>query len=212
MTITSRPTISAAGLTPAAAAGRLIWLHLASRRVPTAVAALASCAIVLRILLATHEIVPGGQGAAQVPAMIEGAAAAVIAVTGYSPFGESERVTGRWLPRLRVGTALGITAAAIGLLCAGVAGTELPGGDLAMIRNTAGAAGLGLLTASVLGGLLAWIGPLSYTVIAEIATSGKWNSPLTWPARAGHDRGAAICAVAVFAAGLLITRLRGARD
>jgi hypothetical protein len=191
---------------------RLVWLHAASRRVPGTMVVLAACAGVMRVILASRWVVPGGPGSTELPAMIEGAVAAVVAVTAYNPFGESERATGRWLPWLRAGTALAVTAAAIGLLCVAVAGAALPGGDLAMIRNTAGAAGLGLLCAGVVGGLLAWIGPLAYTVIAVIGIEERWTSPWTWPARAGLDRGAGICAGLAFGAGIVLIAVRGARD
>ena len=54
--------------------------------------------------------------------MIETGAAAVIAVTTYGPFGEPERATGRWLPWLRLGAAVALTAAAFGALAAGATG------------------------------------------------------------------------------------------
>ena len=108
----------------------------------------------------------------------------VIAVTTRSPFGEPQRATGRWLPYLR----------------------------LAMLRNTAGLAGIALLSAAVLGGSPAWIGPLLYWTVAEFALALAWHTPWTWPARPPHDRGAAICAALVFATGIVVTTTRGARD
>ncbi|MBV9447070.1 MAG: hypothetical protein JO345_14405 [Streptosporangiaceae bacterium] len=213
MTIaTGAPALPRAGLTRQAAGLRLVWLHLLSRRVPVALIALAVCGAVLRAALVWHWGPGSGNAALQLPALFEIGTAAVIAVTTYSPFGEPERATGRWLPWLRLGTALGLTAAAIGLLGAGAAGESLPGGILAIVRNVAGAAGIGLLLAAVIGGALAWIGPMAYLVIAEVALLQAWTSPWTWPARPPHDRGAAICAALVFAAGITITAVRGARD
>jgi hypothetical protein len=83
---------------------------------------------------------------------------------------------------------------------------------LAILRNVAGLTGVGLLSAAVLGGLLAWIGPMAYAVVAEVALLQAWTSPWTWPARPPHDRGAALCAALVFVAGIAITTVRGARD
>ena len=48
-----------------------------------------------------------GPYAQQVPMIIEAGAAAMIAVTAHSPFGETERATGRWLPYLRLLAAIG---------------------------------------------------------------------------------------------------------
>ncbi|GIH21184.1 hypothetical protein [Rugosimonospora africana] len=197
-------------LTPAGAGLRLVRLHLASRSVPMTLAVLAACAAVLRAALwrnwAPH---PGPQ---QLPLAIEAGTAMVIAVTTRSPFGEPERITGRWLPYLRLSTALALTGTAAGVLAAASAGAHLPDGDLAMLRNTAGLAGIALLSAAVLGGSLAWITPVVYWLVTEFALSYGWQTPWIWPARPPHDRGAAICAALVFAAGVIVTTVRGARD
>jgi hypothetical protein len=187
---------------------RLVRLHLASRNIPAALAILAVCAVVLRAALWRNWIPSAGPE--QLPLAIEAGTAMVIAVASHSPFGEPERATGRWLPYLRLGTALGLTGAATAALVAGSVGTSLPGGDLAMLRDTAGLAGVALLSAAVLGGSLAWIGPVLYWTLAEFALSFGWQSPWTWPARPPHDHGAAICAALVFAAGIAITTVRGA--
>jgi hypothetical protein len=193
---------------------RLVRLHLASRRVPTALAAVAGCAAVLRVALHWHW---DTYGALQLPLIFEAGCAAVIAVTAGSPFGEPERATGRWLPFLRLGTALALTAAAVGALAAAGTGAHLAGGTLDVLRNTAGLAGLGLLCAAVLGGALAWTGPVCYLMVAVYALYTDWHGPaLTtpwiWPGRPPHDLGAAICAGLVFAAGTVLITVRGARD
>jgi hypothetical protein len=193
---------------------RLIRLHLASRRVPVALAALVGCAVTLRIAL----IWPwDAYGALQLPLLFETACACVIAVATTSPFGEPERVAGRWLPWLRAGTTGALTVAAAGVLTAAGIGTHLAGGDLTVVRNLAGVTGIGLLCAAVLGGALAWTGPAAYVVIGVYALYRQWHGPaLTtpwiWPARPAHDLGAAICAGLVFAAGLAAVAARGAHD
>ncbi len=190
---------------------RLLLLHLISRRVPAAVAVLAACGVLLRLGLHWHWINGTGPQAAELPVLIESAAAAVIAIVTASPFGEPERATGRWLPYLRLADALGLTLAAVGVLAAAAAAAGLPGGTLAIVRNVAGLAGLGLLFSAVLGGLLAWIGPMAYGIVAEYAIIEAWTTPWMWPARPPHDRGAALCAALAFASGLLVTTVRGAR-
>jgi hypothetical protein len=143
--------------------------------------------------------------------IIEAGAAVVIVVTSHSPFGEAERSTGRWLPFLRLGAVLALTGAAIGLLQIGVTGASLDDGVLTLARNVIGITGIGLLASLVTGGLLAWILPLGYVGFAEYALAEDWRNPWTWPSRPPTDRGAWICAVLVFAAGLLAFALRGAR-
>ena len=189
----------------------LVWLHLRSRRVPAGILALAVCGALLHAALHWHWAFNTGPYAQQVPMIIEAGTAAIIAVTVHSPFGETERATGRWLPYLRLGTAVGLTAAAFGALCAGAAAEQLPGGTLDILRNTAGMSGIGLLLAAVIGGALAWVGPMAYMIVTLFALSDGWTTPWLWPARPPHDLGGALCAGLVFAAGLVAVTVRGAR-
>jgi hypothetical protein len=199
---------------PRLRAARLARLHLASRRVPAALAMVAGCAVALRIALHWHW---DSYGALQLPLVFEAGAAAVIAVTTASPLGEPERATGRWLPFLRLGTVLVLTAAAAGALAAAGTGAHLDGGTLDVARNVAGLCGIGLLCAAVLGGGLAWAGPQAYLVVGLYALYAAWHgaamsTPWIWPARPPHDVGAALCAGLVFATGTVIVTVRGARD
>jgi hypothetical protein len=216
VTIPPVPPTSPAGSATAsaarrlAAAARLGWLHLRSRRVPAAIVALAACAIALRAVL-HWKLTLGGAGAQQIPMIIEGGAAAVIAVAAHSPFGEAERAAGVRLPLLRLAATLALTGAAIGLLQLGVTGATLNEGVLTLARNVIGFTGIGLLASLVTGGLLAWIIPLGYVGFAEYALAEAWRSPWTWPARPPADRGAWICAALVFAVGVAAFTVRGAR-
>ena len=190
---------------------RLAWLHARSRRVPAGVLALAVCAGVLHAALYWHWTFTSGRFAQQVPMIIAAGAAAVIAVTAHSPFGETERATGRWLPYLRLFTAVGMCGLAIALLQLGAAGQSLNEGILVLARNIIGITGIGLLCSLVTGGLLAWTLPIGYMVVCQYARLEAWTAPWTWPVRPPADRGAWICACAVFAAGLLLFIIRGPR-
>ena len=210
---------SPAGAAPAPAAGpavaflRLAWLYAVSRRIPAALGLLAALGGLLWAALYWRWNIAGGPAAQQVlPLVIETGAAAVVAVTTYGPFGEPERATGRWLPWLRLGAAAALTAAAAGALAAGATGGVLPGGTSAMVRNVVGMTGLGLLSAATAGGAFGWTGPMAYWLITETALTAGWTTPWIWPARPPHDRGAAICASAVFAAGIVAVTVLGARD
>jgi hypothetical protein len=193
---------------------RLARLHLSSRRVPAALAAIAGCAVVLRTALHWEW---DAYGALQLPLVFETGCAAIIALTTASPFGEPERATGRWLPYLRLGTAVALTAVAAVALAATGTGTHLAGGGASVLRNVVGLTGIGLLCAAVLGGGLAWAGPATYLVVAVYGLYTQWHGPAVttpwiWPARPPHDTGASICAGLVFAAGLAAITLRGARN
>jgi hypothetical protein len=198
---------------PAAGVG-LVRLYATSRRVPAAVAAIAACAIGLRIALAWPW---DSYGALQLPLVFEAGAAAAITATTASRLGDPERVAGRWLPFLRLAAVLVLTMAAVSALAAAGAGAHLAGGTLDVLRNVAGMTGLGLLCAAALGGGLAWAGPTGYLVVGVYALYTQWHhpaltTPWIWPARPPHDLGAAICAGLVFTLGMAVFAVRGARD
>ena len=198
---------------PAVAWLRLARLYAVSRRIPAALGLLAALGCLLWAALYWRWNIAGGPAAQQFFSLaIETGAAAVIAVTTYGPFGDPERATGRWLPWLRLAAALALTAAAFGALAAGTTGGTLPGGTLALLRDLAGLTGTGLLAAAVLGGAFGWAGPMAYLLITETALNGAPTTPWVWPARPPHDVGAALCASAVFAAGIVAVTVLGARD
>jgi hypothetical protein len=214
----ARPAAPSAASSALPAAARLAWLHLRSRRLPSAVLALAACAVALWVALAYHWWPGTGPAATELPMIIEGAAAAVIAVTTHNPFGEPERATGRWLPFLRLSMALGLCGAAIGLLAAGAAaaydpqaGVYLASGILGVAENVLGFAGIGLIFSLVTGGLIAWTGPLGCMAICQFALIAHYSEPLTWAARPPTDRGGWIAAIVVCAAGLAAFTIRGPR-
>ena len=193
---------------------RLVRLYATSRRVPAALAAIAACAIGLRIALFRPW---DSYGALQLPLVFEAASAAAITAVTASRMGDPERVAGRWLPFLRLAIVLALTVVAVSALAAAGTGAHLAGGTLDVLRNVAGLTGLGLLCAAALGGGLAWAGPTGYLVVGVYALYTQWHppaltTPWIWPARPPHDLGAAICAGLVFIVGMAVYAVRGARD
>ncbi|MEZ0069369.1 hypothetical protein ABIA32_005413 [Streptacidiphilus sp. MAP12-20] len=193
---------------------RLMRLYAVGHRVPFAVLAIAVCAIGLRLALLGHW---DDYGALQLPLIFEAAAAVSVAATTVSPFGDPERVAGRWLPVLRLTVTAALTATAVGLLAAAGTGGHLSGGTLDVLRNVVGITGIGLLCAAALGGGLSWTGPTGYLVAAVYALYTQWHppaltTPWLWPARPPHDLGGTLCAGLVFACGLAVVTVRGARD
>jgi len=165
----------------------------------------------LRAALEWHWIPSSGPLTQQLPVLLEAGTASVIAVTTYSPFGEPERATGRWLPYLRLATAVALTGIAVGLLSAGAAAAHLPGGSLEVVRNVAGIAGIGLLSACLIGGEFSWIGPMTYLVLSEYAILNAWRNPWIWPTRPPQDLGSSLCAIVAFVAGAAFITAIGAR-
>jgi hypothetical protein len=184
--------------------------YLASRRVPAALLLLAGCAAVLRTVLAAGWASGDGLAARQVPLLVEGAAAVVVAAAAGSPFGEVERTAAARLRRLRLGTPLGLLLAAAALLATGTAGTHLPGGLLVLPRDLAGLTGVALLSAAALGPALGWAGPVAYLVLAEYGLGMAWTAPWLWAGRAAGDAGGTVCAWLALAAGAAAS-LRPAR-
>jgi hypothetical protein len=193
---------------------RLGWLHLRSRRAPAAMVALLGCGAALWGALRYHWWLGTGNGAGELPMILAGCAAGIIAVTTYSPFGDPERATGRRLPLLRVLLALAQCGAAIGFFALGaavayhsqagpgLASTGLAGGVLPVVRNVLGMTGIGLACGRVTGALVAWAGPLAFTAVSQFALMANYSEPLTWPARPPDDVGGWLAAMAAFAAGL----------
>ena len=224
-TASAVPPATRPGATPAQAAGpstprppragiRLVRLYATSRRIPAAVTVIVACAVGLRIALAGRW---DTYGALQLPLVFETAAATVVTATVASPLGEPERITGRWLPYLRLAATLALTAIAVGALAAAGTGAHLAGGTLDVLRNLAGLVGIGLLCAATIGGGLAWIGPVAFLLPGAYALYTQWHhpaltTPWLWPGRPPRDLGAAICAGLVFTAGLAVLTARGARD
>jgi hypothetical protein len=202
------------GLLPALV--RLLRLHLISRRVPVALITLAGCGVLMqwavRSALSQNHTSGARTSAEQLGLLLEAAAAAVVSAAMHGPFGEPERATGHRLHWLRLASALLLTGVALGAVAAGVAGTAIPVGSLAVARDTAGMIGVGLLCAVVVGGHFAWVGPTSYFVIAAYAVADKWASPWTWPARPGHDVGGAVCALSLLTAGIIAITVLGPRE
>ena len=209
----SLPPPAGTRLERAAAGWRLTRMYLVSRRVPMGLALLAGLGTLLWSSLHWHWNIAGGPAARLfIPLTIQAGAAAVIAVTTYGPFGESERAAGRWLPWLRLSAAVALTGVAFGALAAGAAAGGIPGGTLALLRNFGGMAGIGLLSAVVFGGAFGWAGPMAYLLITEGALAHRSATPWVWPTRPPHDRGGAICACLVLAAGLVLIAVRGPRE
>jgi hypothetical protein len=198
---------------PAAGLLRTAWLYVLSRRIPAALGLIVATAALLWAAMYWRWNIVGGAAAQQfIPLTTEAAAAAVIATTTHGPFGETERATGRWLPYLRLGMIVALTAAGVGALAAGAAGGHVPGGALVMLRNVAGLTGTGLFVAAAIGGAFAWTGPLAYLIVTEGAFAGSWTTPWIWPTRPPHDLGGALCAAGVLAAGAILITVRGERD
>jgi hypothetical protein len=206
----SPPASAPASPAFAVAGARLVWLYLTSRRVPAAAGLLAALGCFLWAALHWHLNIAGGPAARLViPLVIETGAAGIVAVSSHGPFGEAERATGRWLPPLRLGAALALTAVAFAVLAAGATGGYLPGGSLSLLRNLAGMTGTGLLAAAVLSGAFGWVGPMGYLLVVEGGLAGGWSTPWLWPGRPPGDLGGALCASAVFAAGVIALTLLG---
>ena len=183
---------------------RLLQLHLRSRQAPRALVLIAATAVALR------GCQPWTRGGDMMPRMLAllltVAAAAIIATSSHSPFGEPERVS-HPLPRLRLTHVLALLAVAVAAL--GLAHSEDPG---MVARNVAGLTGIALLTATITGGHLAWTAPLGYVVLCGGAMDLHEESLWTWPTLAANDHTATFIALVLLVAGVTAITMAGARD
>jgi hypothetical protein len=185
--------------------GRLLWLHLLSRHTPLALILVITVAAVLRAMQPWTE--GTGEFAGMLPLVLAVAAAAVVATSTRSPFGEPERATCS-LPCLRLiqVTALLVTAAAL----LGLA--RLGHDPLSAIRNLGGFTGLALMTAAVISAPLSWITPLAYAIYCggpiDIRAVTLWS----WPALPSNNDTAALIALLLLGAGITSITRTGAYD
>jgi hypothetical protein len=191
---------------------RLLVLHLISRRVLTLLLGFVVCAFVLRLSQQLGWIPSSGLVSRLVPLTIEAVTAVLLATSMRSPFGELENKAGSRIVYLRASAIVLGGATAVGAMVAAAAGTSLPGGDVGVLRDTAGLIGIALLCGTVFGGSFSWTGPLVYLIIAQQAINAAWMTPWVWPARPAHDRDAALCAVLALAVGLIVATLVGTRE
>jgi hypothetical protein len=197
----------------AAAGMRLAGGYVVSRRVPTALAMLLALGAILSAALHWHWYIAGGTAAKLfIPLTLEAGAAAAVAIATHGPFGEAERAAGRWLPWLRLGTAVALGTVAFGVLAVASTAGRMPGGTIALLRNLGGMTGIGLLSAAAVGGAFGWTGPMAFLLVSEGALAHRSTTPWVWSTRAPHDRGGAICACLVIAAGLVLITIRGPRE
>lgn len=184
---------------------RLLRLHLISRHAPLALILLTATAATLRAAAPWTEGV--GEFAHLLPLVLTVAAAAIIATSTRSPFGEPERAT-HPLPRLRlihVLTLLVIGAGALGL-------ARLSHDPLSAIRNLAGFTGLALMTAAAIGGPLSWITPLAYVIYCGGPIDVRQVNLWSWPALPSGNHTATLIAVLLLVAGVITISRTGAHD
>jgi hypothetical protein len=184
---------------------RLAWLHLRSRRAPLALALVIAIAAILRAL--QHWTTGSGVSARTLPLVLTVAAAAIIAASSPSPFGDPERAT--WPPpRLRLIQAAAFVPTAAGLLALARLGHD----PLAAIRNLAGFTGLALITATVLNALLSWITPLAYALYCSGQIDLQAVNLWSWPALPSSNHTALLIALLLLGAGVTAITRFGARD
>jgi hypothetical protein len=195
---------------PATPPARLIRLHAVGRGVPGGLLMLAVCALGLRIIL--HWAASGTGGARPLPLLFEALAASVVGMTFRSPFGETERVAGHWLPLLRLGTAIVMTALAFAALAAGSAAAHLDLGYAGLARDLIGLVGIAFIVAVPIGAILSWLGPVAFWLLSLTAIGSGWTTPWVWPDRPPADVGAWVCTIAAFVVGTAGIAIFGARD
>ena len=205
-----------------ASAARLLTLYLRSRHAGwtlLVVALMAPCSWAGTAWLISLPEVGLGRGAL-VPllAFVTLMAASVISAGSGSPFGDVERTVARPLPPLRFCHLAGLLSAAAVLLAATLISFDLadawPDPLPALLRNLAGFFGLALLTARLVGARLSWIVPAAFGMGAYLAARRPDDSfaPWAWQMQPGLNGLSWTVALLLFAVGLVLVCLYGARE
>lgn len=156
------------------------------------------------------------------------ATASVIGVSLWSPFGETERAAGTWLPLGRLAHVVSMLAIALLVNWVAVM-TWVPEGvpgrwELYLLRHTAALVGVAVLAAHLVDSRLSWIGPalvampglvVGYVRMEQAEAEQRsvaffhdsWH-PMLQP---DDSMLAVIVAVGLFATGLAVTIRRGER-
>jgi hypothetical protein len=139
------------------------------------------------------------------------AAALVIGVGAYGPFGEVERTASRPLSPLRLGHLAGLllwAAATLFLLA-----LTWDGGAQVFMRNLAGFTGLALISTPLTGARLSWVPPFGYGVLAYWVGMATAEPKLwAWPMRPEDDGWSLAIAIGLLLIGLAAAALVGSRD
>ncbi|WP_421110911.1 hypothetical protein [Streptomyces sp. NEAU-S77] len=141
-------------------------------------------------------------------------ASAAIGASLYTHSEELDRTAvRRWWPR-RLCHLLLLTAMAAALLAAGVRGHPEQFGAPAMIRNTLAATGVTALAAALFGARLSWLPMLAHTGAVYLTAGrepGGRRAVWAWSVQPGPEPAAWWTAGVVFAVGVIVYAVRGAR-
>lgn len=182
--------------------GRLVLLHLRSRRSTAAAALLVAVAVSLR---ASRTWVNGGLLGQVLTMIMLTAVASVVATSTHNPFGEIEKTAPTPTVALRL-LHLGCLIVVAGGLTVLAEPTNTPyAGPGYAIRDLAGFIGLALLGTAALGPTFSWALPLAYTVACGNALDAGLTAGWTWPTRAAGDRTGILAATALLVVGIAIS-------
>lgn len=143
------------------------------------------------------------------------AAACVLGVSAYSPFGDIERSASRSLPVLRFAYLGALLAYALLTLFVVASRWNLPYAELSIARNLLGLSGLAFLAACILGPRLSWVLPLTYSLLIPLVgrgSSGEEFVRWAWPVQPASDPLSGVTAIVLFAVGFGVVCLYGTRD
>ncbi|WP_246574491.1 hypothetical protein [Streptomyces genisteinicus] len=190
------------------------WLYARSRGLPRAAAALA--AVGLLALWAGEG--PGSE--AGVPGLVAATAfgplLAAVALAGglHTAMADAERSASRaWWPR-RLAHVLLVTALAAAVLGCAVAGRDGGAAALAVIRDTAGAAGVTAAASVAADARGSWLPVAAYTCAVHLPPPGTpvGAPPWVWPAQPAAEPASWAAAGAALAVGIVLHARRGARS
>ncbi|MHA5049563.1 hypothetical protein [Streptomyces sp. SD15] len=188
-------------------------LYSRSRRIPTALAALA-CAALLTLGAASRPDAFLPYRGAPLLWLTPLLAAAAIGMSLHSYTRDLDETAVRpWWPR-RLAHLLVLTAATTAALALAVPGDAQSLGAAGTVRNTLGAIGITAAGAVIFGARASWLPTALYFGAVQLSTTSpgmRSQTFLTWPLQPGSQPGAWTPALTLFVLGTALYATRGAR-
>jgi hypothetical protein len=194
---------------------KLLWLFARTRGLPWAIAGLLTV-FAVGIGLGQKRMVLRYGSDAGIPyaILLPVLSASMVAAASKSSMHGFERASARPMPMYRcVALAALLVFTAVGLWIV-TRGLPAPTGSTSTIRNLSGLTGLGLISARLFGGRLAWIFPCTLIVMVVSLTSSvdTANSLWVWPVKPDKDFASMLIAACLFVIGAALVAAGGTRE
>jgi hypothetical protein len=193
---------------------RALTLYARSRALPATLVALVAAALLTAWVATRPAVFLDPQRRLPLLSLAPLLASAAIGTSLHQDAQEIDGTAVRPWWRLRLSHVLGLTVLAAAALALSVPGHGQEFGAAAMVRNTLGATGITAGAAVVVGARLSWLPALvslGALFMSSASPALRSSTVVSWPVQPGPEPGAWAVAGALFAAGVGLYALLGAR-